>query len=172
MNIVQEVLREHSKAMCDRVVRYVGDNPRHFEQLVAVFLKGPYRVTQRAGWPLSYCAQHHPNLIKPHLKRIIKNLETPGLHDSVKRNTVRLLQFVDIPKSMQGAAATVCFKFLSNPKEPVAVRVFSMSVLANITRKQPALRNELRINIEDQLPYATAGFMSRARAVLKELMDY
>lgn len=171
MNIVQEVLKEHSKAMCDRVVSYVGRSPERFEQLVTVFLKGPYRVTQRAGWPLSYCVEHNPDLISPHLKKIIKNLDTPGLHDSVKRNTVRLLQFIDIPKSLQGAVAWVCFEFLANPKEPVAVRVFSMSVLANITRKQPALRNELRIIIEDQLPYATAGFMSRARAVLKELKD-
>ena len=27
MNIVQEVLKEHSKAMCDRVVSYVGRSP-------------------------------------------------------------------------------------------------------------------------------------------------
>ena len=172
MNIVQVVLHEHSRAMCNRVVSYVGNNPRRFQELIEAFLKGPYRVTQRSGWPLSFCVELHPNLINPHLKKIIRNLKTPGLHDSVKRNTVRLLQFIEIPKTLQGEAAEVCFKFLSNPKEPVAVRVFSMSVLANITRKQPAIRNELRIIIEDQLPYATAGFMSRARSVLKELKDY
>src|SRR5882672_1233429 len=98
MNILQELLREHSKAMCNRIVRYVGNNPARFKELVDLFLKGPYRITQRAGWPLSYCA---PHLIKPHLKRLVKNLETPGLSDSVKRNTLRFLQFIPIPTSLQ-----------------------------------------------------------------------
>ena len=52
MNILQEVLREHSKAMCDRVVRYVGKSPARFAEVVSVFLKGPYRVAQWAAWPL------------------------------------------------------------------------------------------------------------------------
>jgi hypothetical protein len=56
-----------------------------------------------------------------------------------------------------------------DPKEPIAVRVFSMSVLANITRHEPDLKKELRIIIEDQLPFASAGFRARAKKVLKEL---
>lgn len=166
MNIVREVLRSHSKAMRDRVVTYVGNSPRRFEELVNAFLKGPYRVTQRSAWPLSYCVEKHPNLIKPHLKRIIRNLESPGLHVAVKRNTIRLLQFIEIPKSSQGAAVGICFKFLSDPKEPIAVRVFSMTVLANIARKRPDIGRELKLIIEDQLPYASAAFASRARKVL------
>lgn len=171
MNIVQEVLKEHSKAMCDRIVKYVGNDRVRFNELVNVFLKGPYRVTQRAGWPLSYCVELHPELINPHLKRIIQNLKSPGLHDSVKRNTVRLMQFIDLPKSLQGAAADACFGFMSNPREPIAVRCFSMTVLAHLSREQPELKKELRIILEDQLPYATAGFASRARRVLKELRE-
>lgn len=169
MNIVQEVLREHSKAMCDRVVSYVGKSPGRFDELVNAFLKGPYRVTQRAAWPLSYCVEHHPELIKPYLRKIINNLKNHGIHDSVKRNTIRMLQFIRIPAALQGAAATNCFEYLNNPKEPVAVRVFSMSVLAAIAGEQPKLRKELRIIIEDQMPYGSPGFISRARAILKEL---
>ncbi len=65
--------------------------------------------------------------------------------------------------------ADSCFTFLSDPKEPIAVKVFSMSVLANITKKQPELRDELRIVIEDQLPYSTPAFKSRGGKILKEL---
>lgn len=171
MNIVHEVLREHTKAMCNRIVKYVGNDPSRFFELVTAFLKGPYRVTQRAAWPLSCCVEMHPELIGPHLKKIITNLKTPGLHDSVKRNTVRLMQFIDLPKSLQGAAADVCFEFLANPKEPIAVRCFSMTVLARLAKEQPELKKELRIIIEDQFPYGTAGFASRARRTLKQLTE-
>ena len=171
MNILQEVLKEHSKAMCNRVVNYVGGDPDHFEDLVSTFLKGPYRVTQRAGWPLSYCVEAHPELIKPHLKRLIQNLETPGIHVSVKRNTIRFLQFIPIPVKLQGTVAAICFDFLSDPKETIAVKVFSMTVLANIAREQPDIRKELKIIIEDQLPFGSAGFVNRANKVLKELKN-
>ena len=49
MNILQEVIREHSSAMRDRIIRYVGKNPKRFEDLVRTFLGGPNRVTQRAS---------------------------------------------------------------------------------------------------------------------------
>ena len=103
------------------------------------------------------------------MKAIIRHLKTPGLHDAVKRNTVRILQFITIPRSLQGQAAAICFDLFQNTEEPVAVRVFSMSVLARIAHDQPELKSELKILIEDHLPYASAGFLSRARKVLKQL---
>ena len=51
----------------------------------------------------------------------------------------------------------------------MAVRVFSMSVLARIAHDQPELKNELKIMIEDQLPFGSAAFLARARKVLKQL---
>lgn len=152
-----------------KVVDYVGNNPARFKVLVEVFLSGPYRTTQRAAWPLSYCAEREPALIVPHLGHILKHLKKPGIHDAVKRNTMRLLQFVAIPKRYQGQVADHCFAYLQNPKEPVAIRAFSMTVLAAIARHNPGLRQELAIIIEDQLPFGSPAFVSRGRKVLREI---
>jgi hypothetical protein len=169
MDLRKEILKEHSKAQTDKIIRYVGNDAQRFDELINVFLAGPYRVTQRAGWPLSYCVQHHPDFIIPHLKKILDHLKKPSIHDAVKRNTIRLLQFVDIPKKFHAAVASVCFQYLSDTKEPVAVRVFAMSVLGQIARSHPDLKQELKIIIEDNLPYASAAFISRSRKVLKAL---
>jgi len=169
MNLVATLAKEHSRAQCDRIVRYVGDNPVKFAELVSVFLAGPYRITQRAAWPLGYCAETHPNLIRPHLKKIVRNLKNPDLHDAVRRNTVLLLQFVEIPRSLQGEVASHCYAMFRDPKAPIAIRVFSMTVLTRIAQVQPELKSELKIMIEDQLLYASSGFLSRARKVLKQL---
>lgn len=171
MNLVKALLKEHSKAQCNRIVEYIGTDKDRFRELVDVFITGNYRINQRAAWPLSYCVEHNPELIKPHLKKLIHNLKRPDLHNAVKRNTVRLLQFISIPKSLQGVAAQVCFDFLQNRKEAIAVRVFSMTVLANIAKDQPALKSELKITIEDNVPYGSAGFVSRSRKILKELKE-
>jgi hypothetical protein len=169
MNLLKSILKEHSNSMADQIVDYIGNSPVRFRELVNLFLAGPYRVTQRAAWPMSNCVRTHPELINPHLKKILDYLKKPNIHDAVKRNTVRLLQDIKIPKSLQGKVADVCFGYLRNPKEPIAIRVFSMTVLGNIAKENPALKNEIIPIIEDQLPFGSAGFRSRGTKVLKEL---
>jgi hypothetical protein len=116
MNLVGEILKEHNKKQKDKIVNYVGNDPKRFAQLVDVFLLGPYRVTQRAAWPLSYCIEKYPDLLKPHFKKILSKPEEKNIHDSVKRNTLRMLQFVRVPKSHQGIAINLCFGFLAELK--------------------------------------------------------
>jgi hypothetical protein len=169
MNLVEIIEKEHSSAQRDKIVKYVGNNPKRIEQLVSVFLNGSYRITQRSAWPLSYCFENHPELIKPHLKKILQFTKKPGIHDAVKRNTVRLLQFIDVPKSAQGLVADLCFTFLQDTKEPIAVRVFAMTVLVNLSKTLPELKNELIPIIEDEMPYGSPAFISRGRKALKEL---
>lgn len=169
MDLVKIILKEHSIKQRDLIVNYIDNNPKRFAELVDVFLKGPYRVTQRASWPLSYCIELNPNLIKPHLRTLFKVVQQPGVHDAVKRNIIRALQFVKIPKTYHAKAIEVCMQFLLDGKEPVAIRVFAMTVLANLAKEIPELKNELIPVIEDMMPFGSAGFVSRGRKILKEL---
>jgi hypothetical protein len=169
MNLLKEITYKHSKVQMLKIVQYVGADPIKFNELVQVFLIGPYRVTQRAAWPLSNCVELHPSLVKPHLKKLINFLANADVHDAVKRNILRLLQFIYIPKSLQGKTADLCFQFLGNTKEPIAIRVFAMTVLANLAKENPELKNEIIPLIEDQMPFGSAGFRSRGKKVLKQL---
>lgn len=168
MDLKKELLKEHSRRQTNKIVDYIGKSPSRFKSLVTIFLNGPYRITQRAAWPLACCVRAYPPLIQPHLKSVLAMLNQPDAHDAVKRNILRFLQDIEIPRKFYGTLADRCFT-LMDPKEPIAIRVFSMSVLANIAKHEPDLRQELRIVIEDQLPYASAGFLSRSRKVLKQL---
>lgn len=167
MNLEAETLREHSKRQTVKIARWVGSDKKRFDQLMALFLKGEYRVTQRSAWIVNTCAENHPELIRPHLGKMIKRMQEPGVHVAVKRNVIRILQFIETPDKLLGAVATVCFDYLASPEEPIAVKVFSMTVLANIAQKEPDLKNELRLVIEQQLSHGSMGFCSRARKVMK-----
>jgi len=136
---------------------------------MGLFFTNTYRVSQRAAAIVNYCAQKYPILIAPYLEQMIDNLSNVNLHDAVKRNTVRILQFIDIPEKLMGKTANVCFDFLKSGTEPIAVKCFSMSVLYNISKKNPGLNNELKLVIEAQMPYGSAGYKSRAKRILKEL---
>jgi hypothetical protein len=168
MNLRAEILKEHSKKQTTKVVNYVGNSQARFDELMKLFLGNEYRVTQRAAWAVSYCAINHPNLIKKHLRKIILNLKNP-VHVAVKRNTVRLLQFIEIPKDLRGVAAGACFELLNSKDEPIAIKAFSMTVLANICRHHPELKAELKFSIETLLPYASSGLSNRAKKTLKEI---
>jgi hypothetical protein len=169
MDLTRELLRAHSKSQATKIADYVSDNPIRFKALVDTFFKGPYRITQRAYWPLNLCVERNPDLVKPHLKRIVNYLHEPGIHDAVKRNTLRFLQFCSIPKALHGKVAALCFQYLESKKEAVAIKVFAMTVLSNIIENEPDLKKELKIILEDQLPYASPGFTVRAHRVLKAL---
>ncbi|MGB4845918.1 MAG: hypothetical protein WBP16_15740 [Ferruginibacter sp.] len=169
MNLKQEILKEHSKAQCTKIVNWIGSSQQRFDELFALFLNEEYRVTQRAGWPMSYCVIANPLFIKKHWKKLINNLKKPDLHDAVKRNSVRFLQKMEIPEKYRGDLMDICFKYLESPKEALAIKVFSMSVLGNLAKQYPEIKPELKLLIEEQLPNQSAGFKARAKKILKQL---
>ena len=165
MDIRAALLKVHSKAQATKIADYVGSDPKRFDELMKLMLGPVYRDSQRAAWPVSYCIERHPELVKP-FNILIKQLEPDDAHVAVRRNVARLLQFVEIPNRYQGRIFEACYNLLSDPAETVAVRVFSMTVAANIAKGQPALMDELRL-VATKYPQAwTAGFRSRARRVL------
>jgi hypothetical protein len=121
---------------------------------------------QHAAWPISYCVIDHPQLIKKHWARLIKNLYKPNIHDAVKRNSMRLLQAIAIPEKYAGEIMDIAFRFAASPNEPVAVKAFSLTVLGNFVKKYPEILPELKLLIHDQLPHQTAAFKSRAKKIL------
>jgi hypothetical protein len=145
----------------------LASNTAAFKALVDIYIEGPYKLTHRAAHVLNVMHARDPSLMGKYLKKIIGHLSTPGVHDAYRRNTIRMLQWIDIPRSLQGWVLDICFSYLQDKKEAIAIKVFSMSVIDKIGQGKPSLLNELRIVVEDQLPYAGPAFRSRARRILK-----
>jgi len=169
MNLKETILKEHSKKQCDKIVNYVGNNKERFAELMELFFAGEYRVTQRAAWPMSYCVKNHPQLIQPYFKKLLNNLDKKELHDAVIRNTVRLLQDVEIPKKHQGKLMKICFGYIQSNEIPVAVKAFSLSILHRLSKQYPDILSELKLIIEERWPHETAAFRSRAKKILKAM---
>ncbi|MDQ2863917.1 MAG: hypothetical protein M3R50_09770 [Bacteroidota bacterium] len=167
MNLTEEILKEHSRKQCDKIVSWVREDAGKFNELFNLFLDGEYRITQRAAWPLSYCVIAHPALMKNNFEKFIANLKKPGLHDSIKRNSVRLLQSVDIPQEYEGDVMETCFRYLESANEAVAIKAFSLTVLGTLSKKYPEIIPEIKLLIEDQLPHQTSAFKSSAKMFLK-----
>lgn len=168
MNIKKALMDQHNKQQATKIAYYASKDQKRVEELLYLFLSTEYIIAQRAAWPVGILAEANPSIIYPYLNALVENLKNP-VHDAVKRNTIRIFQNIELPDKLLGKIADQCFHYLSTPSEPIAVKVFSMTVLLNIVKKEPDLKKELKILIEDQLPYASAGFLSRAKKVLKAL---
>jgi hypothetical protein len=167
MDLKAALLEEHSKAQCEKIVRYIGNDKQRFDELMKLFFAGEYRVTQRAAWPMSYCVDEHPELIAPYLKELIELLEKPNLHNAVQRNIVRLLQNISIPKRYHGRVMNACFNLIASPTIAAAIKAFSLTILENLSAYYPEILPELKLIIEERWEHETPAFHSRARKILK-----
>ena len=167
MNLEAEILKADFKDQVVRVAAEISTDENKFAELMKLFFSHNNTYAQRASWVMMHCTDRYPWLVRPYLKKLVKNLyQSPG--EATKRNTVRLLQFIDIPEALWGEVIEICFRYLKG-NEAIAIKVFSMTVLFNLSQLVPEISEELKINIEDQLPYGSAGFKSRANKILTKL---
>jgi hypothetical protein len=97
-------------------------------------------------------------------------MEHPNIPTAVKRNVLRILQFLPLPEDLHGQLMNICFPLLEDPKEQIAIRVFAMTVLSRLVALYPDIKGELRAIIEDALTHdPSPGFRSRSRIVLKSI---
>ena len=169
MKLRDQILKEHSKANCNAIVKWIGFSQQRFDQLFDLFLNDEYRVVQRAAWPLSYSVIANPEFIQKHFSKLLRNLQKPNLHNSVKRNTIRLLQDISIPVRFHGRVMNICFEYIISPGEAVAVKAFALNVLNNLSKQYPEIKAELKTIIEDRWDYESAAFHSRAKKIFKKL---
>lgn len=169
MDIREALLAGHSLAQTMKIVRYIGGDPVRFKELMDNFLGDTYRISQRAAWAVNYCAEHHPELVKPYFSKLIEQLGRDDAHPAVRRNVARLLQFVEIPPKLHGRVFDACYNLVNDAEQPVAVRVFAMTVAAKIAKNEPELLNELRLIVRKHAPYTTIAFRKRASMVLPRI---
>ena len=169
MPLLPILQKERSKKTCIEVANYIGNSTERFAELIEIITGKDIEMANRAAWVIPSIADKNiDKLIQPHLKTMIEQLNKP-VHDAIKRNVVRMLQFTTIPKKLQGITLEYCFQLLNNPKEAVAIRVFAMTVLYNLTLKEPDLAHELYDCIEMHMEGALPGYKSRGGKILKAL---
>lgn len=171
MDIAESLTIEHSKRMSMKIAAWIGTDRRRIRKLMQLFLSGERIVAQRSAMAVDILATEHPDLLRPYLHTMVKRMIEPDVHDAVRRCVLRMLQHIKIPSRLLGPVTCACFEFLSDHQSPTAIKAFAMSTLAGIAQKEPDLKEELRLVIQQQLPYASAGFRSRAKQVLPSYGD-
>ena len=170
MDLTQQLQQKYNKEVFGKLVADIGNDVEKFDKLIQVFFNSGthIRLASHASWVLSNCVENHPILINPYMEQIIDLVESP-IHETAKRNMIRAWQFINIEEPYQGLVLNICFDYLNKKETSIACRVYSLVVVANLTKHFPELKNELIVIIEDQLPYQSPAFISTGKKILAKL---
>ena len=169
MNLREQLLKENSKKNRQLVAKAVGKDKKLFNELMNLYFNDPYRVVQRAAQAISDIADAHPEMLEPYLPKMVDHLGFDSI-DAVRRNTMRIFQFCDVPEDKEGELFEKGIAFLKSAEVPIAIKAFSMTALRRICEKYPELADELIPHIEILVEQnASAGLVSRAKKELTKL---
>jgi hypothetical protein len=169
MNLRDEILKEHSKIHALKIANYACSSTKNFKALMQCFMSNEYRLAQRAAWSVSWAAQKKPAMITPYIKDLVAALQKENVHDAVKRNSVRVLEAIDIPEKFHGEVMNACFSFIETPSTPAAIKAFSLTTLFNLSKTYPEIKHEIKLIIEERWDTETAAFRARGKRILSSL---
>lgn len=170
MASIQSLLAaNHSKANTLRIINYIGQDADLFEELIALFIGMDAELSRRAAWVFSELAPRFPEVCYRHWPAMLALVSRKDVHDAVKRGFFRALQDMETPEDYLGDTVQLCFEQLMNRQAAIAIRVFAMTSLVNMAQQLPELKSEIRLLLEDELPFGSAGFVSRAKRELRRL---
>ncbi|HLO57591.1 MAG TPA: hypothetical protein VK179_02545 [Bacteroidales bacterium] len=166
---IKEHLSDSSRKLADLTANMVFDEPSLVIPLLEVAWMDEYPWCQRASRVLWICSEQYPQLLQPHLSKIIRNLADQK-SESVRRNFLKL--FVDHDFRLKEKDSTMlmdlCFDYL-NGSYSVGVKAYSMVVLYKLTKGIPEIQRELYEIIESQMEEASAGFKSQGMKIMKKI---
>lgn len=168
MNIKEALLEDavQNRVKTLQVAEYACASSKNFKELMQCFTADDYRLAQRAAWSVSWAAKKKPAMIAPHIQTLVAQLQRDDVHIAVVRNSVRILEAIEIPEAFHGDVMNACFGFIEKPSTPAAVKAFSLTTLANLSNHYPEIQQELKLIIEERMPHETAAFKSRAKKIL------
>lgn len=162
MNLTDQLLMELSRRNTDYIAHSIGDDPGLFRNLVDIMFSGKEPLPSRASWVVTAVTDRHPELLKPYIKKIVNHLEQFE-HPGTRRNLLRYLSDTELPESVKGKLYDLCSQWALSRNEPPAVKVHSMQIIYNIAQKEPDLKNEVRLILEELTVHESAAVKSRSR---------
>jgi hypothetical protein len=162
-------LADSSQALARLTAYMVYDEPSLFKPMLDVALADRNPHAQRAARIVCICTSAFPELFQPFCSMVIRELRNKHT-EGVIRNFLKIIAEVPLKLSNRDKSILInlCFDYLVSKEYPVAIHVFSMQVLFNLSRELPEIGEELFRILEEQLPEASAGYRSRARRILEK----
>jgi hypothetical protein len=160
-------LGDSSKALTLLTAAMVYEETSLFSVFIDLALQDEKYYAERASRVVCVCSQNFPELFKPHCSRVISALKYLR-SEGAMRNLLKTIAEVPVKLTKKDKAILLnqCFDYLVSNDYPIAVQVFSMQILYNLSCEIPEIGEELYRILEEKIPDASAGYRSRARRIM------
>jgi len=155
------------KKEAELVAKSIAKNPKHIKALWEICI-GDEKHSWRSTWLMDKVYDIAPELVRPYIPKMIKLIPTLE-NESKQRQYLKLISSEPLPRNISGDFINRCFDLLISSTTAIAVKVHAMQILYNFSQKEPDIKNELALIIEEQMENGTAGFCSRGRKILKKI---
>jgi 8-oxo-dGTP diphosphatase len=147
------------------------ENPAIFTKLFEYSCSGDSKLAFRASWTLTKVGDKYPEIFDPYLHQLVEML--PGVdNEGVERCFLRIISLSAMEKideKHQGLLADYCFGALASGESAIAIKVYSMEILYNLSVIYPQLGNELAVSIRLLMEDGSAAIVSRGNGILKRI---
>jgi len=154
-----------------RELAHLAQREKHIlKELWGFALSDEEPLNWRSAWVLKGIHENDPGLIEPLVPDMIRAL--PELKkEGVKREFLRMIMEYPLPdvEERLGILLDTCFRWLSEPAEPIAVKVHCMTLLFEICKIIPEIKQELITTIEVAMTEGSAGIVNRGSKTIRAL---
>jgi hypothetical protein len=163
-------LGDSSKALSLLTASMVYEQPALFGIFIELALQDEKYYAERASRVIGICSHNFPELFKPYCSRVIAALNYLKSEGAL-RNFLKTLAEVPVKltKKDKSILLNKCFDYLVSTGYSIAVQVFSMQILYNLSDEIPEIGEELYRILEEKMPDASAGYRSRARRIILQM---
>lgn len=171
MNIVSILERDSSRQVANEIVDYIGDSLSRFREVFYFSVNSDAPVNWRGIRALSIYADSNNEFVPSIFSDIVQNLKTTT-SSSVKRGLLRLLT-TNINRDIENEFSfliDLCYSCITSSTEDVAIKIYALQLLYQITEFEPELKNELLLVLEDTLHVEKkSSYQGRGNRILKKL---
>lgn len=162
------LMNEMSRANTDRVAGIISRDPGRLKQAIDIVMKEEEPVSRRAMWAIDVACESKPGLASPYMAKLIDRL--PHFkHDAFRRHILRIATRLPFQEETKGKLLSICFDFLTDSNQPIAVKAHALYILSRIAHDEPGIKHELTETINYLYENESPGFKSQAKKVLTKL---
>lgn len=152
-----------------RASEFIQADQARFLVALEIVRELPQPIRDRLTWVLQIAIERWPELLTEEITRMIVSLFLDSKTDAEKRSLLNILRKVAVPDEHSGLIYQLCFDWFMDPKQAIAVRVYSLYVMANIAENHPDLAEEILKCIDQMQEGITPAIYVTYRNVKKQL---
>ncbi len=146
---IKQSLNVSSKNQVNVLIDAIYNNPELLKYVYKLAISNEHPYAWRASWTLVHLTNSSPDIVKPFVFQIIRDIN----HLKIDRQVASFLQIltkIDFPTDESGHLFDLAIRILHDTKKQMYFKLYALQFLIKFAAKVPELIPELLLSVEDE----------------------